>query len=146
MKPRSMGSITSTVFVLEKSHPLVSHQLNPRSCFSIRVSSSTAASVSMAALGPLCVAIVTGTIRAFINIHFTVAQNICFIASLFTIWEQMGLYIIKILRSVVRVLGLMIPKFSLRNIPKIGSVWEVVAVICQENYVQEALRERQRSY
>ena len=100
-----MGSITSTVFVLEKSHPLVSHQLNPRSCFSIRVSSSTAASVSMAALGPLCVAIVTGTIRAFINIHFTVAQNLCFIVSLLKIWGKMGFYRIETLRSVVRVLG-----------------------------------------
>ena len=66
------------------------------------------------------------TIRAFIRILFPVAQNLRFIASLFTIWEQIGFSTIESLRSLVRVLGCMIPTLALRNIPNIGSFQGVV--------------------
>ena len=93
----------------------------------------------MAALGPILASIVTGTIRAFIYIRFPGARNLRFIASSLTIWEQMGFSTIETLRIVVRVMGCMIPTLDLRNIPNIGSVQVVVAVILQDDYLQDAL-------
>ena len=85
MKTISMGRIPSAVLALEKSYPLVSNQLHPRSRAPIGVSSYTAASSSMAALGPLLVVIVTGTSRALIHIRSPVARDLRFIARLLTI-------------------------------------------------------------
>ena len=87
MKPRSIGCIPSAVFALAKVHSLVSHQLHPGSRAPIGVSSSTAASASTSAFGPLIAAIVTGTIRVLIHIRFPVAHDLCFILILLTIWE-----------------------------------------------------------
>ena len=139
MKPISMGFIPSAVFALEKSHPCVFHQLRPRSRAPVGVSSSKTASASTASLGQLLADIVMETIRAFIRILFPVAQNLRFIASLLTIWEQIGFSTIESLRSLVRVLGCMIPTLALRNIPNIGSVQGVVVVIRKYDYVQDAL-------
>ena len=100
-----MGFIPPALFALAKSHPLVFHQLHPRSRAPIGVSSSTTASVSTSALGPLLAAIFTRTSRAFIHVRFPVARNLHFIAISLTIWDQMGFSTIEALRSVVRVLG-----------------------------------------
>ena len=51
----------------------------------------------------------------------------------------MGFSTIEALRSVVRVLGRIIPTLALRNIPNIGNVQSVVAIILHENYAQDAL-------
>ena len=100
-----MGCITSAVLELAKAHPLVFHQLHPRSRAPIGVSFSTTTSASTDALVPLLAAIVTGNIMAFIHIRFHVARNLRFIAISLTIWYQMGFSKIEAIRSVVKVLG-----------------------------------------
>ena len=134
-----MGRITYAVLALAKSHPLVSHQLHPISRAPIGISSSMASSSSTAALGPLLAAIFTRTIKALIHIRFPVSHDLRFIAISFTIWEQMVFSTIETLRSVLRVLGWMMPTLALRKIPSIRSVKGVVAVIFQDDNVQDAL-------